>query len=98
MRKHFTRPQKMTILSGILWLVLVIDILQLWLITATMNSYLGGDKGVPVPAAIFSVFCLALNVGLLRFLYALDRAPGAAEEISTPYPMHQPQESGERHL
>ena len=98
MRKHFTRPQKMTILSGILWLVLVIDVLQLWLITATMNSYLGGDKGVPVPAAIFSLFCLVLNIGLLRFLYALDRAPRAADNISTLYPAPQPGESETRHL
>jgi hypothetical protein len=85
MRKHFTRPQKATIINGILWLVLIIDILQLWLLTATMNSYLGGDAGVPVPAALFSLLCLALNVGLLRFLYALDRAPRALEESSTPY-------------
>lgn len=85
MRKHFTRPQKMTILNGILWLVLIIDILQLWLLTATMNSYLGGDEGVPVPAALFSLLCFLLNVGLLRFLYALDRAPQAPDEVSTRY-------------
>jgi|GEM_PF-400299 hypothetical protein len=75
MRRHFTRPQKMTIVQGILSLVFVVDILQLWLVTATMNSYLGGDTGVPLPAALFSLLCLAANVGLLKFLYALDRAP-----------------------
>jgi hypothetical protein len=101
MRKHFTRPQKMTIISGILCLVLVIDILQLWLLTATMNSHLGGDVGVPLPAALFSLLCFALNLGLLRFLYALDRAPRAAEEISTryahaPYPSDSRKDSGER--
>ena len=76
MRKHFTRSQKMTIATGILSIVLVIDVLQLWLITATMNSYLGGDAGVPLPAALFSIVCLGLNVGLLKFLYDLDRATG----------------------
>ena len=73
MKKYFTRAQKMVVVQGILCLVLMIDIIQLWLITATMNSYLGGDSGVPVPAAIFSVICLAFNLGLLRFLYKLDR-------------------------
>ena len=73
MRRHFTRAQKMVIIQGILFLVLTIDIIQLYVITATMNSYLGGDVGVPVPALLFSLFCLALNVGLLRFLYLLDR-------------------------
>ena len=72
MRRHFTRAQKMVIVQGILFMVLVIDIIQLYVITATMNSYLGGDAGVPVPALLFSLFCLALNLGLLRFLYALD--------------------------
>ena len=73
MRRHFTRAQKMVIIQGILFLVLVIDIIQLYVVTATMNSYLGGDAGVPVPAFLFSLFCLALNLGLLRFLYVLDR-------------------------
>jgi len=75
MRKYFTRPQKMTIAQGIQSIVLIIAVIQLWLITATMNSYLGGDTGVPVPAAIFSLICLLMNLGLLKFLYALDRAP-----------------------
>lgn len=73
MKRHFTRAQKMTIVQGILFLVLIIDIIQLYVITATMNSYLGGDAGVPVPALLFSLFCLVLNIGLLRFLYVLDR-------------------------
>jgi hypothetical protein len=80
MKKYFTRSQKMVIVQGIMCLVLVIAILQLWLLTATMNSYLGGDEGVPVPAAIFSALCLLLNLGLLKFLYALDRTPPQDDE------------------
>jgi hypothetical protein len=78
MRRHFTRAQKMVIVQGILFLVLIIDIIQLYVVTATMNSYLGGDAGVPMPALLFSLFCLALNFGLLRFLYALDRKKSVA--------------------
>jgi hypothetical protein len=63
----------MPIIQGICSIVLIIDILQLWVLTATMNSYLGGDVGVPVPAAIFSLICLALNLGLLKFIYRLSR-------------------------
>lgn len=73
MKKYFTRSQKMVVVQGILCFVFVIDILQLWLLTATMNSYLGGDSGVPVPALVVSLLCVALNLGLLKFLYALDR-------------------------
>ena len=85
MKKYFTRPQKMTIVQGIFCIVLVVDILQLWLLTATMNSYLGGDTGVPVPAAIFSLICFASNLGLLKFLYAVDRATRDTSAVSTPY-------------
>jgi hypothetical protein len=49
-------------------------VLQLWLLTATMNAYLGGDESVVWPAAGASLLCLALNAGLLRHLYFIDRA------------------------
>ncbi len=74
MKKSFTREQKMTIVYGILCIVLVLVVLQLWLLTATMNAYLGGDTGVVWPAAIASLVCFLLNLGLLRYLSALDRS------------------------
>lgn len=78
MKKHFTRAQKMVVVQGILCFVFILDILQLWLITATMNSYLGGDSGVPVPALIASMIFFALNLGLLKFLYRMDKVPTRA--------------------
>ena len=70
---RFARHQKTTILSGVLCFVMILVILQLWLLTATMNAYLCGDQSVLVPAALASVACLGLNVGLLRYVYALER-------------------------
>lgn len=63
----------MTIVYGVTCVVVLIDVLQLWLLTATMNAYLGGDIGVVWPAAAASVVCLGLNLGLLRYVSALDR-------------------------
>jgi hypothetical protein len=74
MKPAFTRQQKMTIVYGVLSIALVIDVLQLWLLTASMNAYLGGDDSVLWPAAVASIVCFLLNVGLLRYLFALDRA------------------------
>lgn len=71
-RPRFVRAQRMTIVNGILLFVVLIVILQIWLLTATMNAYLGGDTGVVVPAALVSLLCLALNGGLLWYLYRLD--------------------------
>jgi hypothetical protein len=75
---RFTREQRMVIVYGILCMVLILVILQIWLLTAIMNAYLGGDESVIWPAAATSLACLLVNGGLLRYLYFLDRpAPGA---------------------
>lgn len=66
--RTFTRDQRMPILHGMIIFVLVVVVLQLWLLTATMNAWLGGDDSIVWPAAAFSTACLALNVGLLRYL------------------------------
>jgi len=70
---NFTRVQRSTIVAGITSVVLVLVVLQLWLLTATMNAYLGGDDAVLVPAALASVLVLGLNAGLLRYVVMLDR-------------------------
>ncbi len=71
--RPFTRAQRATIVNGMLAFVLMLVILQLWLLTATMNAYLGGDASIIWPAAGASVACLALNAGLLRHLYRIER-------------------------
>ena len=71
--RPFTREQRSTIVLGMLAFVLIIVILQLWLLTATMNAHLGGDQSVVWPAALASLFCLLLNLGLLRYLANLER-------------------------
>lgn len=68
----FTRDQRLTIVNGILFVVILILILQLWLLTATMNAFLGGDTSILVPAALASIACLGLNAGLLWYLYRLE--------------------------
>lgn len=62
----------MTIVLGMICFILLIIVLQLWLFTATLNAYLGGDTAILWPAALASLVCLGLNTGLLWYLYALD--------------------------
>ena len=71
-RPRMVRSQRMTIVNAMLVFVALIVILQLWLLTATMNAYLGGDTGTVVPAALGSLACLALNAGVLWYLFDLD--------------------------
>ena len=76
--RGFTRDQRTTIVYGILGFVVVLVILQLWLLTATMNAYLGGDSAVTLPAGLASTACLLLNAGLLRYLRRLEQAAARA--------------------
>ncbi len=71
-RPHFVRRQRMPIVNGILLFVVVIVVLQLWLLTSTMNAFLAGDTSILLPAALASLACLGLNAGLLWYLYRLE--------------------------
>ena len=72
-KRPFSREQRATIIYGMLVFVLIVVVLQLWLLTATMNAWLGGDDSVVWPAAAASAACLALNAGLFRYLLRLER-------------------------
>jgi hypothetical protein len=72
-KRPFSREQRVTIIHGMLIFVLVVVVLQLWLLTATMNAWLGGDDSIVWPAAGASAACLALNVGLFRYLVRIER-------------------------
>jgi hypothetical protein len=72
-KRPFSRDQRTTVVYGMLAFVLMLVVLQLWLLTATMNAYLGGDESVVLPAAGASLLCLLLNGGLLRYLYYIER-------------------------
>ncbi len=73
MKRPFNREQRTTVISGIFCIVLILVVLQLWLLTATMNAYLGGDNTLVWPAALVSLVCLGLNLGLLRYIYRLEQ-------------------------
>ena len=71
--RPFSGEQRAAIVFVMLAFVLSLVVLQLWLLTATMNAYLGGDDSVVLPAAGASLACLLLNLGLLRYLYRIER-------------------------
>jgi hypothetical protein len=70
--RRIARHQRTTIVIAVLCIVITIVVMQLWLFTATMDAFLRGDGSVLVPAALASLVCLALNVGLLLHLRRLD--------------------------
>ena len=72
-RRPFSRDQRVTVIHGMLIFVVIVVVLQLWLLTATMNAWLGGDDSIVWPAAGASGACLALNLGLFRYLVRMQR-------------------------
>ena len=73
MKRVMSRKQKTTIVYGILSIVVMMVVLQLWLLTATMNAFLAGQERVIIPAAVASIVCFALNGGLLTYIYRMER-------------------------
>jgi uncharacterized protein DUF6755 len=69
-RPPLARPRALTAIDGALALVAVLLVVQMWLLTATLETYLAGHHGAAVPGAIVSgvlfAACLALYVFVLR--------------------------------
>ena len=72
-RRPFSRDQRTIIVNGMLVFVLIVVVMQLWLLTATMNAWLGGDDSLVWPGAAVSTGGLALNVGLYAYLRRIER-------------------------
>ena len=72
-RRPLSRQERTIIVSGVLCIVLTIVLMQLWLFTATMNAWLGGEESIVWPAALASLGCFLLVAGLLWYVFQLDR-------------------------
>jgi hypothetical protein len=64
--------QGTTLFTAILWLVGVVVVVQLWLVAAALDAYLGGERSVLVPAALASLLLFFVNAALLQFVMRYD--------------------------
>jgi hypothetical protein len=67
------RSQGSTLFSAILILVATTVVVQLWLLTFSMEALLRRQFEVLIPAAVASTVLLLVNVGLLRYVFRFDR-------------------------
>ena len=67
------RSQGTTLFTAILILVATTVVLQLWLLTFSMEALLRGNYSTLVPAALASTGLFGLNAGLLRYVFRFDR-------------------------
>ena len=82
--EHSKQRRGLVAIDGAMALIVLLLTVQIWLLSATLENFLAGHKGVVLPAAIFSglVFlgCLALNL----FVTQVDQdshKDGAAKQL-----------------
>ena len=62
----------LTAIDGAMVLIVVLLIVQIWLLSATLESYLAGHREVAVPGAILSAVLFAACFALYRFVDRID--------------------------
>jgi len=66
--------QGTTLFTAILVLVATGVVVQLWLLTVSMESVARHDAHTAIPAAVSSTVLFAINMGLLRYVLRFDRS------------------------
>ena len=56
-------------------MVILVLMVQMWLLTATLESYLAGHHGVALPALLSSPALFGVCVFLYRLVLRIDRLP-----------------------
>ena len=69
-------------------MVILVLMVQMWLLTATLESYLAGHHGVALPGLLSSIALFALCAFLYRLVLRIDRTrePEQASEGPRPGP------------
>lgn len=71
-RPELTRPRALTAIDGALALVAVLLIVQMWLLTATLEAFLDGHPEAALPGAVVSALLFAACFGLYAFVLRVD--------------------------
>jgi hypothetical protein len=66
--------QKTRAVSVLTVVILLILLIQIWLVTIALEEYLAARDSLAVGTFLASGVCFLLNLGLLKYLYDLDRA------------------------
>jgi hypothetical protein len=71
-RPDLPRPRALTAIDGALTLVAVLLIVQIWLLTATLETFLAGHRAAALPGAIVSGLLFAACFSLYAFVLRVD--------------------------
>ena len=62
----------LTAIDGAMALIVILLIVQIWLLSATLESYLAGHREAALPGAIISAILFSACLGLYRFVDRID--------------------------
>jgi hypothetical protein len=65
--------RRITALDGIAALLILLLIVQVWLLSATLDAYLAGHSDAALPGAVSSGVIFAASAGLYWFVQRIDR-------------------------
>ncbi|HEU5402957.1 MAG TPA: DUF6755 family protein [Terriglobales bacterium] len=67
------RSQGTTLFTAILIFVAATVVVQLWLLTVSMEALLAHQMSTLIPSALGSTALLIINAGLLRYVFRFDQ-------------------------
>jgi hypothetical protein len=79
-RLNPAREKRRVAVDAAMILVMILLMTQMWLLTATLESYLAGHVDVALPAMLASALLFAACAALYWMVTRLDRAPEPDEE------------------
>ncbi len=62
----------LTAIAGAMFLIVVLLVVQIWLLSATLESFLAGHRQTSLPAAVFSGMMFLMCLGLYVFVDRVD--------------------------
>lgn len=72
MNGHPPQNRGLTAIDGAMVLIVVLLIVQIWLLSATLESFLAGHREVAIPGAIISGLLFLACLGLYLFVGRID--------------------------
>jgi hypothetical protein len=79
-----SRKHGLTAIDGALALIALLLIVQMWLLTATLESYLAGHQEAAVPAAVISGILFLICGALYLFVARIDSEARHERSESSP--------------
>jgi hypothetical protein len=78
--RSWQRVQALPVLTLLAFLIGTGVVLQLWLLGAALEGFLGDKRDIALPAALGSVALFAANLGFLSYVLRIDRHVRTAQQ------------------